>query len=382
MRTLLLAGLLLASCDSCQDAQLTTVCGGACVVVDGQILESGTDPCAGVLKCDSDGEQTCSGYRESYPETCNGVDDDCDGDVDEGVDFVPRQEGSPCLELRGECQKSAAACVGGEYLCTHAPSPEACNDLDDDCDGYVDEDIGVLGFDYSGPPETASVGECRPGVVRCRNGEPTSEGEVLPEPEQCGDEKDSDCDGALNPDGGVVAHDVVLVIDFSGSMSFALGEVAQAVCDWGDADRAEHNFAVIAVSPDAHPDGTVEVLFDFQPPDQACLDLMAAVRLGGGFEFMLDGIMLAHREPLSFSGAPKDMLVFTDEPIQENAFMSYDVERDCVDNEYRVTVFTEYAFASQWDDIVQTCGGGTAQLSGSGQMRDELLDIFGTYCSR
>jgi hypothetical protein len=271
--------------------------------------------------------------------------------------------------------------VDGVLVCPQGGHVEVCNGQDDDCDGDVDEDLGVLGFEYSGPPETASVGECRPGVVRCADGQKVVVGEVLPAPEQCGDEKDSDCDGALNPDIGSVAHDVVLVIDYSGSMGQAMEEVAYAVCDWGDADRAEHNFAAIAVAPSANPDGTVEVLFDFKPPDEACLALLDALHLGGGFEFMLDGIVLAHRVPLSFSGAPKDFLVFTDEELQENVYRTVDVAQDCREHEYRVTVFTEYMFSSQWDVVMDSCGGTMEQLSGSRQMRDKLLDIFGTYCT-
>jgi hypothetical protein len=272
--------------------------------------------------------------------------------------------------------------VEGTLVCTQRGFDEVCNGQDDDCDGDVDEELGVLGFEYTGPPETASVGECRPGVLRCKNGAAVAEGQVLPAPEQCGDDKDSDCDGSLNPDLGTVAHDVVLVIDYSGSMGQAMEEVAYAVCDWGDADRAEHNFAAIAVSPTSSPDGTVEVLFDFVPPDEACLALLDALHLGGGFEFMLDGIMLAHKTPLSFSGAPQDFLVFTDEELQENVYRDFDVARDCVDNEYHVTVFTEYMFSAQWDVVMDACGGTMEQLSSSHQMRDKLLEIFGTYCVR
>ncbi|MDP6947373.1 MAG: hypothetical protein QF464_24710, partial [Myxococcota bacterium] len=65
-------------------------------------------------------------------EVCNGADDDCDGDTDEGV--------------RNAC--------GG---CGPVPE-EVCNDEDDDCDGGVDEDLFVNACVGCGPlPEALSL---------------------------------------------------------------------------------------------------------------------------------------------------------------------------------------------------------------------------------
>ena len=63
-------------------------------------------------------------------EICDGVDNDCDGDTDEGL--------YPCST---ECGDGQALCVDGQLTLCNAPVPEeeVCNYLDDDCDGEVDE---------------------------------------------------------------------------------------------------------------------------------------------------------------------------------------------------------------------------------------------------
>jgi len=70
-------------------------------------------------------------------ETCDAVDNDCDGDVDENASSEER-----CSTGRaGVCEAGTERCVGGRVLCVQdvQPSAEICNRLDDDCDDSVDE---------------------------------------------------------------------------------------------------------------------------------------------------------------------------------------------------------------------------------------------------
>ncbi len=77
-------------------------------------------------------------------EICNGVDDDCDGDVDERVRPT-------CGE--GWCRREAPGC--DLALCVPGtPTTETCNFLDDDCDGLVDEG------DLCAPGQVCAAGNC------------------------------------------------------------------------------------------------------------------------------------------------------------------------------------------------------------------------------
>jgi hypothetical protein len=78
-------------------------------------------------------------------ETCNNIDDDCDGDVDE-------RTRPTCGE--GWCRRESAGC-DAQYCTPGDPIPEKCNFLDDDCDGLTDEDP-----DMCPEGEVCAAGSC------------------------------------------------------------------------------------------------------------------------------------------------------------------------------------------------------------------------------
>ncbi|MBN1645577.1 hypothetical protein JW868_00895 [Candidatus Woesearchaeota archaeon] len=124
--------------------------------------------------------------EKDIDEVCNGIDDNCDGRIDEGLEI-------DCGTDVGRCEKGERKCVNGEWgYCEKAvlPDLEFCNGIDDDCDGIVDNNIEEreCGMD---------VGECQKGIERCIDGEWVCTGQVHRYLEECNG-LDDDCDGQVD----------------------------------------------------------------------------------------------------------------------------------------------------------------------------------------
>ncbi len=199
------------ACDAQAAGAEGETCNGRDDDCDGEIDEGFGlgEPCAvGVGACRAEGRRVCDPFngeatcsaRAGLPieEVCNGVDDDCDEATDEGFADL----GAPCAAGVGACA------VQGEFVCAlngretrcsaeeAAAGQERCNDLDDDCDGAVDEGYAL------GEPCTAGQGLCaRPGTSVCDDngllGCDAAPGPAAPE--TC-DGRDEDCDGATDED--------------------------------------------------------------------------------------------------------------------------------------------------------------------------------------
>ncbi|MCA9541802.1 MAG: hypothetical protein KC620_23055, partial [Myxococcales bacterium] len=142
-------------CDGRVDEGALNAC-GRCGPVPGEICNEADDDCDG--RVDEEVADACGGCGAVTQERCNGVDDDCDGRVD-NVAGTDEPLSRLCGRDIGACQVGRERCVDGAFgACDGVlPTAEACNALDDDCDGAVDE--GML--NACGLCGTRPTGECR-----------------------------------------------------------------------------------------------------------------------------------------------------------------------------------------------------------------------------
>jgi hypothetical protein len=166
-------------------------------------------------------DQYCKQINFSVPEECNGLDDDCDGIIDNPDKIPPRDctntcgnkgkeycivgewaqcdaepcctnKGKPCItDKPGICAQGTVVCLDEKEFCqpNNTPMPEICNGLDDDCNSVIDNGVtnqcggcGEIpetacprdgadlckGYDVCNPNQKCINGECS---WRCQNNE-------------------------------------------------------------------------------------------------------------------------------------------------------------------------------------------------------------------
>ncbi len=205
------------------------------------VISCGVGSCFKEIKaCENGNQQSCAPGNPAE-EICNGGDDDCDGKVDEDASDNSLTESCVAFAL-GACSAGVKTCTDGSFPpicspgiaeeetcddidnncdgetdegCTGPPPPctpseEVCDGFDNDCDGKVDEDASgeqrlSKACEYPGEPGTEGNTPCRRAKSECvsqvlgvADWGPCLGG-VDPSVEVC-DNSDNNCDGKVDED--------------------------------------------------------------------------------------------------------------------------------------------------------------------------------------
>jgi hypothetical protein len=194
---------------------------------------------SGFVATADDCDDSSASVHPGSVEVCDGLDDDCDGSVDvdaadAGVWFVDRDAdgfGDDATETRACDAPAMHVDIGGDCddddATIHPDAVEICDELDDDCDGFVDAadadllDGSIWHPDVDGDhlgDAAVEITECAQPVGAIVDGSDCNDADATIHPgreERC-DEIDNDCDGLTDDEDDALTDAPIFHVDADG----------------------------------------------------------------------------------------------------------------------------------------------------------------------